>query len=340
MGEAPENSDLPTTASNQHGDAAKLDIFAELERSGVPAQKSKEAQSKETDSKAPSASRSKSASKAESSRRLRRNLTRRLRRNLSPPKPNLHLKPVPHLKLSQRLRPKRRRPNPRPRPQNRSPRLLLLPRCFSSRQTTARRAVPGALRLQLGHRLQPTLKSSRKVRPKSLSLRSAGDSGARTPHRRAHLDRRKVNLTRTTESVPRKNRAAPPTKRPTKLPTRPRRNPPAHPAILTRKKRILPLAKRLKMTPGAKVTTGAGGAAAVEAGAGGADAGVGTTTRTLTLAMTAPATNSPKTVDQLATPKQSPAATARTRAKMGAVARLNRTAMNRSGQAAVKSGAK
>src|SRR5690625_2971244 len=66
MGEAPENSDLPTTASNQHGDAAKLDIFAELERSGVPAQKSKEAQSKETDSKAPSASRSKSASKAES----------------------------------------------------------------------------------------------------------------------------------------------------------------------------------------------------------------------------------------------------------------------------------
>src|SRR5699024_7777448 len=65
MGEAPENSDLPTTASNQHGDAAKLDIFAELERSGVPAQKSKQAQSKDADSKAPRASRSKSASKPE-----------------------------------------------------------------------------------------------------------------------------------------------------------------------------------------------------------------------------------------------------------------------------------
>src|SRR5699024_117157 len=184
-----------------------------------------------------------------------------------------------------------------------SPRLLHLPRCFSSRQTTARPAVPGALRLQLGHRLQPTLKSSRKVRPKSLSLRGAGDSGAGPAHRRAHLELRKVHLTRRTHPVPRKSRAVPPIKRPTRLLTRPLRDPPAHPAILTRKKRILPLAKRLKMTPVAKVTTGVGGVAAVEAGAGGADAGVGTTTRILTLAMTAPATNSPKTVDQLATPK-------------------------------------
>jgi len=44
MGQAPESSDLPN-ASKQHGDAARLDVFAELERSGVP-QKEENAQEK------------------------------------------------------------------------------------------------------------------------------------------------------------------------------------------------------------------------------------------------------------------------------------------------------
>src|SRR5690625_4977531 len=54
-----------TTASNQHGDAAKLDIFAELERSGVPAQKSKEAGSKSSGAETKSASKAGSGSKTE-----------------------------------------------------------------------------------------------------------------------------------------------------------------------------------------------------------------------------------------------------------------------------------
>src|SRR5690625_1277586 len=44
MGQAPESSDLPN-ASKQHDDAATLDVFAELERSGVP-QKEENAQEK------------------------------------------------------------------------------------------------------------------------------------------------------------------------------------------------------------------------------------------------------------------------------------------------------
>src|SRR5690625_2988064 len=44
MGQATESSDLPN-ASKQHGDAARLDVFAELERSGVP-QKEENAQEK------------------------------------------------------------------------------------------------------------------------------------------------------------------------------------------------------------------------------------------------------------------------------------------------------
>src|SRR5690625_2276848 len=45
MGEAPESSDLPTAAPNQHGDAATLDVFAELERAGVPAKKAEKSDS-------------------------------------------------------------------------------------------------------------------------------------------------------------------------------------------------------------------------------------------------------------------------------------------------------
>jgi len=53
MGKAPENSDLPS-APNQHGDADTLDIFAELERSGVPSKKEGEGQTEKAAPVAPS----------------------------------------------------------------------------------------------------------------------------------------------------------------------------------------------------------------------------------------------------------------------------------------------
>src|SRR5690625_5547267 len=46
MGEAPESSDMPAATSNQHGDAATLDVFAELERAGVPAKQAEKSGSK------------------------------------------------------------------------------------------------------------------------------------------------------------------------------------------------------------------------------------------------------------------------------------------------------
>src|SRR5690625_649684 len=46
MGEAPESSDMPAASSSQHGDAATLDVFAELERAGVPAKKAEKSGSK------------------------------------------------------------------------------------------------------------------------------------------------------------------------------------------------------------------------------------------------------------------------------------------------------
>src|SRR5690625_1606891 len=46
MGEAPESSDMPAATSSQHGDAATLDVFAELERAGVPAKQAEKSGSK------------------------------------------------------------------------------------------------------------------------------------------------------------------------------------------------------------------------------------------------------------------------------------------------------
>src|SRR5690625_8028496 len=46
MGEAPESSDMPAASSSQHGDAATLDVFAELERAGVPAKQAEKSGSK------------------------------------------------------------------------------------------------------------------------------------------------------------------------------------------------------------------------------------------------------------------------------------------------------